>query len=142
MTEQNAQETRVDHLQYDPPTARPLATAAENMLVPHYAGCLRFDPWAGDRDSDARTFRDKLGVTRKPATCAICFEAIPVGSTVRMQTQQSTEERKVMTFKFCPTCCDAMALCVRDEMDDRLIEARYALGRRNAEALRKAERLT
>lgn len=78
------------------------------------AAVLAYDPWAGDRDSDARTLRDSMVTTRKPSTCAICLEDIPSGSRVRAQTQQSTEMGKVMTFKFCPTCCQAMSVAADD----------------------------
>lgn len=75
---------------------------------------LSYDPWEGDRDSDARTLRDKMVVLRKHAVCCVCFDSIPVGARVRAQTQQSTEQRKVMTFKFCPLCCEAMAIAADD----------------------------
>lgn len=97
---------------------------------------LNFDPWAGDMDSDAVTMRDQFVRTRQPADCAICFEAIPVGARVRSQTQRSEEQRKVMTFKFCVTCCELMASSHRD--NDERIEDRYALGQRNAQKSREA----
>jgi len=93
------------------------------------ADILAYDPWEGDRDSDARTLRDKMVVTRKPHVCAICFESIPIGARVRAQTQQSTEERKVMTFRFCEACCAAMAVAADDWEP---INERTALGMRAA----------
>src|SRR5690606_19167767 len=38
--------------------------------------------------------------------CAICFEDIPVGSRVR--AQREVYNGKVMTFRMCPKCCNAV----------------------------------
>ena len=86
---------------------------------------LRLDPWDGDRDSDAKTLRDKFVVTRKASSCAICFGGIVAGERVRAQTQQSDAERKVMTFKFCDECCRAMA-CY--SWVPEILESRYEIG--------------
>lgn len=92
------------------------------MTPKQEAQALGFDPWAGDMDDDSVTLRDAFVKARKPAKCAICFDDIPIGARVRSQTQQSDEQRKVMTFKFCETCCAFMAT------DDQRLESRYALG--------------
>lgn len=91
---------------------------------------LAFDPWAGDMDNDSVTIRDAFVTTRKPASCAICFGSILVGERVRAQTQRSEEQRKVMTFKFCPACCEGMASDHAD-YSERMAK-RYALGMRRA----------
>lgn len=103
------------------------------MTVEQEAAALSYDPWAGDRDSDARTMRDKFIVTRKTATCAICFQGIPVGSRVRAQSQISREMGKAMTFRFCALCCEAMSVA---EGDWKPIEERTALGMSRAETER------
>lgn len=64
------------------------------------------------------------------------MELIPVGSRVRAQTQVSQEQRKAMTFKFCPTCCDAMAVAADD---CEPIYARTAIGMATVEARREAK---
>lgn len=99
---------------------RPVLTDADQAEI------LRCDPWSGDTDADARTFRDAFVRTRVPAWCAICMSAIAPGSLARSQTQQSDEMRKVMTFKFCEECCRAMLVaCEFPEM----LEVRYEIGR-------------
>lgn len=111
----------------DASTARlPMSPAAE-------ADALCVDPWEGDRDSDAVTLRDGFVTTRKPASCAICFGSIAVGTRVRSQTQRSEEMRKVMTFKFCDACCRAMVVVV-DWPD--FLELRYELGMERAQLMR------
>lgn len=92
---------------------------------------LAYDPWASD-ESDCLTLRDKMLITRTVHTCAICFEAIPVGALIRAQTQLNREIQRVMTFRFCPACCRAMSIAWKD---DRPICARTAIGMRAAGAL-------
>jgi hypothetical protein len=96
---------------------------------------LAYDPWAGDRDSDARTLRDQMVVTRRPAQCVICWDEIQVGSRVRAQTQVSREERRTMTFKFCQACCAAMAASWEDSGE--AIELRTQIGIRRARVSRE-----
>jgi hypothetical protein len=96
------------------------------MTAEQEANAIRYDPWAGDRDSDARTMRDAFVTTRTPAKCAICLEDIPVGSRVRSQDQISREMGKAMTFRFCVPCCEAMAIAWED--DGEAIDHRTAIG--------------
>ena len=107
------------------------------MSTAQEAIALCFDPWAGDMDSDAVTLHDVFVVVRMVHRCAICLEEIRPGWRVRAQTQRSAEQRKVMTFRFCPTCCEAMAR--EDDDDDASIESRYALGMDNAAKQRRGE---
>jgi hypothetical protein len=104
-----------------------MATVATDRSV------LAYDPWAGDRDSDARTLRDKMVITRRPAQCVICWDDIPVGARVRAQTQVSRDEGRTMTFRFCPACCVAMASSWDDNGED--IEQRTQIGITRARAL-------
>lgn len=97
------------------------------------AQCLAYDPFAGDRDSDARGLRDKFVHTRKPHTCVICWENIPPRSRVRALTEFSREERKAMTFYFCELCCAAMAHVNND--DGKRLEERTRIGMKKAGSL-------
>ena len=95
---------------------------------------LDFNPW-GDDETDTTTFSDRFVVTRKRSPCAICFAPIGPGRRVRAQVQRNNEDRRVMTFRFCETCCRAMvrrydATTVAGEM---AIELRYEIGRKRCE---------
>lgn len=92
----------------------------------HQLGCLDYNPFEGDRDSNCRTLRDCMIVARVPGPCQICFETIQKGARVRALTEVNYDDHKVMTFRFCPTCCEAMATSWTD--DGRAIEARTAIG--------------
>lgn len=97
------------------------------------AQCLAYDPFAGDRDSDARMLRDVFVNCRKPHACTICMGGIPARSRVRARTELSREERKTMTFYFCELCCAAMAHVNND--DGKWIEERTAIGMKKAGSL-------
>lgn len=112
----------------------PAVTSPGRLTEAQEQRALSFDPW-GDRDADYRILKNAFITTRKPTTCAICFESIAVGSRVRAQTEVSDGDEKVATFRFCPECCRLMA-CRFDDDDDHGFEAlyaRYELGRVNAE---------
>lgn len=68
---------------------------------------LAWDLWGMD-DTPYRIVANKMVTTRKPADCAICFDAIPVGSRVRAQSEIYDGQAK--TFKICVACCDAIVL--------------------------------
>ncbi len=94
------------------------------MTPEQEAFALDYDPW-GERDATYRTLSDRFVVTRKPSTCAICSEVIPIGSRVRAKSE--VDDGIAKTFRFCPTCCRLMA----DRRDDDRFEAlllRYDLG--------------
>lgn len=104
------------------------------MTPEQEAAALRFDPWADDMDSDARTLADRFVVTRKASQCAVCLEHIPAGERVRAQRQVSHDEGKAMTFRFCVACCEAMA---RTRLDGSCasfdaMAARFSVGIANA----------
>jgi hypothetical protein len=96
------------------------------------ADCLAYDPFSGDRDSDITEFSDKFVVTRKPHVCNVCQEEIPSRSRCRAKTERDNDDQVVMTFYFCPPCCDAMALSWTDDGD--AIEARTGRGMEAARA--------
>jgi hypothetical protein len=100
-------------------------------LIAREEAALCVDPWGdGKGDDDYRVFRNQIVTTRKPCECILCFQAIPIGSRVRAQTEQC-RDYGVKTFKFCPACVAAMAA---HNLDDNFkpLEARYAIGRRNS----------
>jgi hypothetical protein len=90
---------------------------------------LAYDPFdMGKGDDDAKTLRNEFVVTRVPSVCSICMDDIPAGTRARALTQQSAQMRKVMTFKFCAACADAMGRAVA--LDDFApMERRYEIGR-------------
>lgn len=86
---------------------------------------LDYGIWGMD-DSDYRVLRNRMIVTRLPATCAICLTPIPPKSRVRASTEVC--DGKCMTFKICPSCCEVCA----DDPDGEGMSARYALGEQTA----------
>jgi hypothetical protein len=66
---------------------------------------LRYMLWGFD-ESPYRVLSNRMVVTRKPSTCAICFQRIPVGSRVRAQGE--VFENKAQTFRLCEPCCTAV----------------------------------
>ena len=93
---------------------------------------LAWNLWGMD-DTPYRVMANRMVTTRKPSECAICFEAIPVGSRVRAQSEVYDGQAK--TFRVCPTCCDAIVL---DSVDGDCLhmEARTQVGISKANALR------
>lgn len=96
---------------------------------------LAYNPFDGDRDSQVRVMSDKLLTTRKPHRCTVCWDDIPPGARVRARSEVDQQDRRAMTFYFCPPCCEAMALSWTDEDAGKAIEARTAIGMRKAGAL-------
>lgn len=72
---------------------------------------LAYMLWGFD-ETPYRVLRNAMVTTRRPATCAICFEDIPAGSRVRAQTE--VYEGQCKTFRLCPQCCSAV---VADHVD-------------------------
>jgi hypothetical protein len=98
--------------------------------------CLAYDPFQGD-ETAVRRFSDKMVITRKEHRCNICWEDFPAGSRARAMREVNLEERRTMTFYFCPPCCSAMARSWDSDDAGRAIEKRTAIGMRAAEAERK-----
>lgn len=88
--------------------------------------CLAYDPFSGDRDSHITEFSDKFVVIRKLHVCNVCQQEIPVRSRCRAKTERDNDNQVVMTFYFCPACCDAMAQSWTDNGD--ALETRTQLG--------------
>lgn len=96
---------------------------------------LSFNPW-GDDDSDYRVLRNEFVVVRFSHHCDLCFGPISQGQRVRVQTERY--DGKVASFRFCPTCCAAMA--AREWDDGESIEARYSAGQQQVKIEREAEK--
>ncbi len=69
---------------------------------------LRYEPFLDD-DSDVTVLSDKMVTARKAAECVVCFGPIEPGQRVRARAERNNELHKMMTFRFCPACCAAMA---------------------------------
>lgn len=98
------------------------------------AFALDYDPW-GERDATYRVLSNAFVTTRKPCQCAICFEAVPIGSRVR--ASREVDDGKAATFRFCPQCCWLMAHRLDDDRFEELC-GRYDVGRKNAEESRRS----
>ncbi len=99
--------------------------------------CLAYGPFDGDRDVDVVTLSDRFVVTRKSFGCHECADVIPPRTRVRSLTEVSRDDNTIGTFRFCPTCRDAMAASWGD--DGEAIEERYRVGERNrASSLRSS----
>lgn len=89
---------------------------------------LAYDPFSGDFEGGGdrdRLLKDKMVTARKEATCHICRETIKPKDRVR--TIVEVYGNKLMSFKFCTACCEAMALSWED--DGEAIEGRSRMGR-------------
>lgn len=78
---------------------------------------LAYDPFAGD-DGDSRVLSDKMVTTRKKAKCHQCRTTIRIGQRVRSRAEAFDGE--LMSFKWCPKCCELMA---KDDIEG--LEARF-----------------
>jgi hypothetical protein len=99
-------------------------TARERAEEPWAEDCLAYGPFEGDRDVDVTTLRDRIVTARKPNVCHECAEPIAPGDRIRSITE--TCDGEIGTFRFCVTCCKAMAASWED--DGKAIEERYRLG--------------
>ncbi|RWP69512.1 hypothetical protein [Mesorhizobium sp.] len=88
---------------------------------------LCYNLFEGDRDSDVTIFSNKMLVSRKQHTCVVCREDIAPKTRVRAQTERDNDDKIVMTFYVCETCCSAIVeLVLRG--NDEPISTRTALG--------------
>lgn len=94
--------------------------------------CLNFNPFEGDRDCHTKELSDRMVIGRCAHQCQICTGPIIKGERHRALTEVSYDDRKVMTFRFCALCCDAMAKNWTD--DGKAILARYSIGYRARKA--------
>ncbi|GLK72582.1 hypothetical protein KHC23_07670 [Ancylobacter dichloromethanicus] len=87
---------------------------------------MSFDPFFPD-ETDTTLLSDTMGLASKWHDCAICGGRIWGGERIRRRVERINEGRpRVMTFRFCPLCCQAMAASWTD--DGKAITERTALG--------------
>ena len=90
---------------------RPIETGApeaRDMREQREHEALAYDPFRDD-ETDVTGLADRFVTTRRTHPCSLCQQDFPAGSRARAKTERNNEERKVMTFYFCPPCCEAMA---------------------------------
>lgn len=89
--------------------------------------CLSVDPFAGNFGDGEIVLSDKIVRAAKthPVCCNICGGDVQKGARHRALVEAYAG--KVMTFRFCPECCLAMATANDD--DGRAWEARVGLYR-------------
>src|SRR5690349_7869623 len=95
------------------------------------ARCLNYDPWEGGKGDDVyRLLSDKILTVRKTGECIICSGQVEPGTRARARTEVA--EGRCMTFRFCESCCGAMAISWDDA--GAAITERTALGIERANA--------
>ncbi len=99
------------------------------------AACLSYDVFAGD-ETPVKVLSDKFLVVRVRHRCQTCWGAIRKGARVRARREVDLDDRRVGTFYFCPTCCEAMAGADDDNGD--AITYRATLGAVRAGTLPRA----
>jgi len=80
--------------------------------------CLADDPFAGDFGDGEVVLSDKMVTNRKGGTCATCHGVCEPGTRnrVRVERYDGVLER----FRWCQTCCFAMAVYdIRSSIADR-----------------------
>lgn len=93
---------------------------------------LRFDPFFPD-ETDKTLLSDGFALANRWHDCVICGERIWGGQRIRSRVERINEGKpRVMTFHFCPTCCEAMAASWTDAGE--ALTARTALGMAKARA--------
>jgi hypothetical protein len=98
---------------------------------------LQYNPWGFD-ESDYRVLNNRFVTTRRPFVCDMCFCDLPAGT--RARAQREIFEGHAKTFKFCPTCCEAMVKAQLPIYDDLAVEKRMQLGQKNAAKKYRASR--
>lgn len=90
---------------------------------------LAFEPFDGGKgDCEITLFSDRMVNARKSHTCQMCFGPILAGARVRARTEMF--DGIVKTFRFCPACCDAMAVSWEDAGE--AVQDRCSLGAERA----------
>jgi hypothetical protein len=78
------------------------------------------DPFAGDFSSGEIAISDKMVTNRKGGTCHNCARECRPGTRNRVLTERS--EDGLETFRWCQTCCFAMAVYdIRPSIAERLL---------------------
>ncbi len=89
------------------------------------AVCLADDPFAGDFGSGEIALSDKMVTNRKGGTCHTCAGECAPGTRNRVLVERG--EDGLATYRWCQTCCFAMAVYDRrPSLGDR----QHALGDR------------
>ena len=85
--------------------------------------CLADDPFAGDFGNGEVALYEKMVTNRKGGTCNTCAGPCEPGTRNRVLTERGDEG--LATFRWCQSCCFAMAVYgIRPSIGD----ARQALG--------------
>lgn len=70
--------------------------------------CLQVNPFEGDFGSPGdRVLRDKIGLARRAGACSMCWQDIEPGEQARMLA--AVFDGSLMSYRWCSTCCAAMA---------------------------------
>ena len=97
------------------------------------AEALADDPFAGDFGNGEVALSNKMVTTRGGGTCHTCAGECLPGTRNRVLTERGDEGLE--TFRWCQTCCFAMAVYgIRPSIGD----ARFALGEERRAVARKA----
>lgn len=84
--------------------------------------CLADDPFAGDFGAGEIILSDKMVTNRKGGTCHTCAGPCEPGTRSRVLTERG--EDGLETFRWCQSCCFAMAVYdIRPSIAERLIAA-------------------
>jgi len=79
--------------------------------------CLRYWPFEGDFGAPGdRVLKDKIGIARKSGPCEICEHDIQPGERIRMLS--AVFDGSLMSYRWCSTCCAAMATIWQDRIDN------------------------
>ncbi|MBS7545669.1 hypothetical protein [Ancylobacter oerskovii] len=90
------------------------------------AKVMAFHPFFPD-ETDTTLLADRMVFARAPHRCAICLGDVLRGERHRARTERINEGAgRVMTFRFCRLCCEAMAASWTDE--GKAITERTAIG--------------
>lgn len=83
--------------------------------------CLADDPFAGDFGDGEVALSDKMVTNRKGGTCHTCAGECQPGTRNRVLVERS--EGALITYRWCQSCCFAMAVYDRrPSIGDRLME--------------------
>lgn len=110
-----------------------VATGDQQREFRWEARCLSDDPFAGDFGDGEVALSDKMVTNRKGGTCHMCAGDCVPGTRNRVLTERSDEG--LQTFRWCQTCCFAMAVYnIRPSIADAL----FSLGQERRHAILSA----
>lgn len=99
-------------------------------------GCLRCNPFEGDRDAGAVLLSDRVVTARVSHACHTCLGKIRPGE--RSRARREIYDGRGVTYRWCAVCCLAQARSFHD--GGRSLERRYTLGQRRADRIRAARK--